>query len=271
MNPRVSSALIIIPFVLLLIVLGRIYLAVMIFILGMMCINEFYKLAELSGYSPLDKVGIIGVAAFTVIGYLGLQQAVDIVVAVVFIASMVWQVLTFEDRNPIADSAITLFGSIYVGLPLATGLLLRCSGDNKTGLGYFLTAILTIWATDIGAYYGGRTFGKHKLSPKISPNKTYEGAISGLVCGIIVGVAARSFGAVYMWWPNLNPVHSIMLALIASVFGQIGDLSESAFKRNARVKDSGVFMPGHGGVLDRLDSLLLAIPMVYYYVRLFLS
>jgi phosphatidate cytidylyltransferase len=271
LNQRVSSALIAVPLALLVIVLGRAYLAATLLGLGILAVREFYRLAQFSGYGPYDRVGILGVIAFVALGYLGIQQAVGITITGIVVVSLTWQTLIFGGQNSIANSAITLLGSVYVGLPMTAALMLRYTGGEHAGFGYLLTTILTVWATDVGAYYGGKALGKHKLAPKVSPNKTCEGAVIGLACGVMTGVVARWQGAVFMWWPHLNLGHSLALALIASLSGQIGDLAESTFKRNAEVKDSGVFLPGHGGVLDRLDSLLLAIPLVYYYVRLFLS
>lgn len=271
MNQRVLSALIAIPLALLVIVLGRAYLAATLLAFGILGVREFYKLAQFSGYGPSERVGVLGVIAFVALGYLGLPQTVGLVVTAVVITSLVWQTLVFEGQNSIANSAITLLGSVYVGLPMAVALMLRSTGGGHAGFGYLLIAILTVWATDIGAYYGGKALGKRKLAPKVSPNKTCEGAAMGLVCGVMTGVCARWFGAAMMWWPHLSLGHTVVLAMVTSISGQMGDLAESAFKRSAEVKDSGIFMPGHGGVLDRLDSLLLAIPVVYYYVRLFLS
>ena len=271
LNQRVASALIAIPFALLVIVLGRAYLAATLLIFGILAIREFYKLAQCSGYGPLDRVGIVGVIAFVALGYIGLEHTTGLVLTVIVLMSLTWQTLVLGGQNSIANVAITLLGSVYVGLPMSTALMLRCVGGEHAGLGYLLMAILTVWATDIGAYYGGRLFGKHKLAPRVSPNKTVEGAILGLAGGIIAGVVVRWLGAVLMWWPHLSLSHSLMLAVVTSITGQVGDLAESAFKRSAEVKDSGIFMPGHGGILDRIDSLLLAIPVVYYYVRLFLS
>ena len=271
MNQRVRSALAAIPLALLVIILGRVYLAVTLLVIGILAVREFYKLAQFSGYGPLELVGVLGVTAFVALGHLGLQQAVGLAVTAIILMTLSWQTLVFEGQNSIANSAITLLGSVYVGLPMATTLMLRYTGGEQAGFGYLLIAVLTVWATDIGAYYGGRAFGKRKLAPKVSPNKTYEGAIAGFISGVITGAIVRELGAVLLWWPHLSLGHSLALAVITSVSGQIGDLAESAFKRSAQVKDSGTFLPGHGGVLDRLDSLLLAIPVVYYYVRLFLS
>jgi phosphatidate cytidylyltransferase len=271
LNQRVSSALIAIPLALLVVILGRAYLAATLLVFGIMAVREFYDLAQFSGYGPLEQVGILGVIAFVAFGYLGMQQTVGIVVTCIVILSLTWQTLAFGGQNSIANSAITLLGSVYVGLPMAGALMLRYTGGEQAGFGYLLMAILTVWATDTGAYYGGKALGKRRLAPRVSPNKTCEGAIIGLACGVATGVVVRWLGAALMWWPHLGLGHSLVLAVITSLSGQMGDLAESAFKRSAEVKDSGVFMPGHGGVLDRLDSLLLAIPLVYYYVRLFLS
>lgn len=271
MNQRVSSALMAIPIALLVIILGRAYLAATLLVFGILAVREFYDLAQFSGYGPLEQVGILGVVAFVAFGYLGMQQTVGLVVTCIVILTLTWHTLVFGGQNSIANSAITLLGSVYVGLPMAAALMLRYTGGDKAGFGYLLMAILTVWATDTGAYYGGRAFGKRKLAPRVSPNKTCEGAIIGLACGVVTGIVLRWLGATLLWWPHLGPGHSLVLAVITSLSGQMGDLAESAFKRSAEVKDSGIFMPGHGGVLDRLDSLLLAIPLVYYYVRLFLS
>ena len=270
MNQRVASALIAVPLVLLVIVLGRLYLAGTLLVFGVLAVGEFFKLAEFSGYSPLSSVGITGVVAFVILGYLGLEHAIGLVLAGIIFASLFWHAVVLEGQNSIANSAVTLLGSVYAGLPMATGFMLRYLGGAEAGFGYFLTAMLTIWATDIGAYYGGRAFGRRKLAPKVSPNKTCEGAIAGLACGVVTGIVVRWLGVYLMWWPGIGLGHSLALAVMTSICGQIGDLAESAFKRNAEVKDSGSFLPGHGGVLDRIDSLLIAVPVVYYYVRLFL-
>ena len=203
LNQRVTSALIAIPFALLVIVLGRAYLAATLLVFGILASREFYKLAQCSGYGPLDRVGILGVVGLVAVGYMGSEQTIGFVLTAIMIMSLTWQTLVLGGVNSIANTAVTLLGSIYVGLPMATALMLRYVGGEHAGLGYLLTAILTVWATDIGAYYGGRVFGKHKLAPNVSPNKTCEGAILGLVGGIIVGVAARRLGAVLMWWPHL--------------------------------------------------------------------
>ena len=125
-------------------------------------------------------------------------------------------------------------------------------------LGFFFI----MWANDTGAYLTGRALGKHKFFPRISPNKTWEGTIGGIIIGVLIAYLN------HFWFENLSVTNWFILGLIITVFGTLGDLVESMFKRAAKVKDSGKIMPGHGGVLDRFDSTLLAAPMVWLYLLL---
>jgi len=118
-----------------------------------------------------------------------------------------------------------------------------------------------IWVTDTGAYYTGKSIGKHKFAPSISPNKTWEGTIGGLVAAILAAVAFKLFILAFLTWTDV-----FALALLGGFWGQLGDLLESAVKRSADVKDSGSLLPGHGGVMDRFDSLIFTAPMYYLYL-----
>jgi phosphatidate cytidylyltransferase len=125
-----------------------------------------------------------------------------------------------------------------------------------------LLAVLTVWITDTGAYFVGKPLGRHKLAPHISPGKTWEGAAGGQLAGLIAVIGlTEAFGL------DVDIVHVVALGLIVPTVAQIGDLAESALKRGLGVKDSSGLVPGHGGVLDRLDSLLFAAPTVYWYLR----
>lgn len=131
---------------------------------------------------------------------------------------------------------------------------------REAGLSYIFYALFLIWATDSGAYFIGRAFGKRKLWEHISPNKTVEGAIGGIVCALVVV-------SIYEWLSPFSPSFLMLLiaTVILSVFGQLGDLVESAFKRHYGVKDSGAILPGHGGILDRFDSLLFILPILHLF------
>ena len=150
-------------------------------------------------------------------------------------------------------------GPIYVALPLAMLVLIDIRPNGKIWIFFLLTVI---FANDTGAFYFGRFFGKHKLYESISPNKTWEGAFGGLLCSVIAAT----------WFMHLLHLHPMdiavfVLVLALSIAGQIGDLSASMLKRNHGVKDSGKILPGHGGMLDRIDGLLFSIPILYLFLN----
>ena len=160
------------------------------------------------------------------------------------------------------------FGPLYVGGGLATTVLLRRDGDlggplstPHDGATFVVLALTLAWLSDTGAYFAGRFLGKHKLYEAVSPKKTVEGALGGLAGSVVGAVVIRTF-----LLPSLPLLHAVVLALIAGAAGQAGDLGESLFKRSYGVKDSGGILPGHGGILDRVDALLVTSTFTYLYV-----
>lgn len=167
---------------------------------------------------------------------------------------------TSDLRRSLTDSAVLLFGLLYVPLTLGHLLLTRARPDGEF-LVFFL--ILVTWAGDTGAYYVGTAVGQHKLAPVISPNKTVEGLIGGLVLAVAAAFLARAW-----FLPTFGAGDCLAAGLLLTLAGVAGDLSESVMKRGAGAKDTGGLIPGHGGMLDRLDSLLFTAPAFYYYVTL---
>lgn len=160
--------------------------------------------------------------------------------------------------------AVGGFGPLYVGGCLTTLALLRKEHPNPTAGGLVVLALVLAWASDTGGYFAGRFLGKHKLYEAVSPKKTIEGSVGGMLAALAGAVIAH-----FWFLPSLPLVHAIVLAVIASFLGQMGDLGESLIKRATGVKDSGAIVPGHGGILDRVDALMVTSTAVYLYTRWF--
>lgn len=172
---------------------------------------------------------------------------------ILFIMLLLMYTVISKNKFTFEDAGFVLIASIYVGIGFYFLIMTR-----SVGLNYVLYVLFVIWATDTGAYFCGNAFGKNKLWPEISPKKTIEGAIGGIVVATIVGIM---FHAIHPF--NHSMLLIISISIIISIIGQIGDLVASAYKRHYRVKDSGHLMPGHGGILDRMDSLLFVLPFLY--------
>jgi len=185
-----------------------------------------------------------------------------LIVVVIFIFSLI-QLMHYPKNSILrTDLRVVFFGIGYVCLFLSCLLFLRHQAD---GVQWFFYVLFVLWLGDSGAYCVGKAIGRRKLLPAISPNKTVEGAVGGLLASMLTGFACKT-----IFLPELAGVHCFFITLAIALSGQVGDLCESAFKRLRGVKDSGTFLPGHGGILDRIDSLLFAAPVAYYYKVLLL-
>jgi phosphatidate cytidylyltransferase len=183
-----------------------------------------------------------------------------LLLTVAVLGSLIW---TLGQRSiaPATDWALTLTGSLYLGWLLGHAIRLRAL-DN--GLLWLFLAAAGVWAADVTAYFAGRAFGRHKWWPRHSPNKTWEGYLSGVVASIAV------VGVIGAWLLQAPLASSLLLGLIIGSVAPLGDLAESMIKREVGAKDSSHLIPGHGGILDRIDSLLFSIPIVFYWVSLVL-
>jgi phosphatidate cytidylyltransferase len=179
-------------------------------------------------------------------------------------ATLLCYLLSKHDLSrSLVDVSVLIFGMLYIGYTLGHLLLIRALPD---GIFLVFFVILVTWAGDTGAYYTGVSMGRTPLAPRISPNKTVEGLLGGCLLAVVIALIARAW-----FLPSFTIIDALVLGVMLTVAGLVGDLSESMFKRGAGVKDSGGLIPGHGGMLDRLDSLLLTAPTYYYYVTLFKS
>ncbi len=230
---------------------------------------EFYRLAEKMGHPVAKTVGML--AGLSCVALALIPR--DVSILDVFLLSgqvWIWAGILFAFLSAIAPlfagvtpsaalggAASTLFGVFVIALPATAMCSLRGFSPRAV-----LFLFLIVWGCDSFAYYTGKNFGRRKLAPVVSPNKTWEGAIGGFVGATLIGAAAGTWGAL----PELGPVRGALAGALASSAGQIGDLVKSLWKRGAGVKDSGVFLPGHGGFYDRIDSLLFAGPVVAAFV-----
>lgn len=250
------------------------------FVVSIWGLYEFYQLSEKLGakpYKPIGYIAGISLYSYSIISNSNLTHyfpAENIIPFILIFVFCVFIVGLFDsDQHTAINITHTITGLIYTVLPFM--LLVNISCIDKTyilntgnlnqdiapyNFHYVLGIILLIWVSDVGAYLVGSFIGKNKLYERISPGKTWEGSIGATV--ITIGC---SF-IIAMWFPELALKHWIIISIIVCVFGTIGDLVESMFKRQADVKDSGSIMPGHGGILDRFDSLLFVSPFIYAYL-----
>ncbi|QGP93230.1 Cytidylyltransferase family protein [Neomoorella glycerini] len=261
LGTRILVALVGIPLLLGAAYLGGWWFLLLVILLALTGLVEFYHLAARLKLKPLVPAGITGGLMFILLAYL--HKGMVAWLGAGLTVGMLLLFLALFPRLAAADVAITLLGSWYVGGLLAYLPLLRLLPGGSGAL--ILTFILT-WANDTGAYFCGRIFGRRHPWPNLSPGKTWAGAIGGLLLTV---VAAKALGPLLL--PALNSRLLVGLAVLTAIAAQAGDLIESGFKRQAGVKDSGWLLPGHGGILDRFDSLLLVAPVVYYYLAFFLA
>lgn len=246
-------------------------LALLALILFMLAVGsrEYVKILNHKGFYPSLKVIYCTEILLATVVYFNRMDLVGITLTICAMCSLMW--VLFVGRQPyIANVATTLFGMVYCGwFPLHLIFLrdLSCA-KYDSGLGFVVMMFTAILATDVGCYYVGTKFGKHKLAPVVSPNKTIEGSLGGMFFAIL--------GAVLIWLYIDKLLHisihwyiAVLVGVISTIFAQIGDLCESLIKRDAGVKDSGTSLPGHGGFLDRTDSFILTIPIMYYFCKCF--
>ena len=229
-------------------------------------LKEFYQLTNpKSNKKPTAEYYIFGLLIYFIIGLSGLGYIDIRNTAIIFVLFFIQIAIElFRKKNPQwKNIAIILTGYIYVSLPFGLMNALYYTGAiDQPRAGILIGVFVLIWTSDIFAYLIGSMFGKHKLFERISPKKTWEGTVGGLVFAIIAAYILSIFVN------QLNLTQWMILAVIMVISGTIGDLAESLLKRNAGIKDSGTIFPGHGGVLDRFDAVLFAIPMVFVFINL---
>jgi phosphatidate cytidylyltransferase len=275
------TAALLIPPLIYVIFQGGLWVVATIVVITLLGVNEFYQLIEAKGAEPLRGVGMLAAVALPVVTYLGSDYAATVLMSFLLLGVMVAQLGKAQIAESLASISGTFFGVFYIGWLLSHAVALRgfhdvVSGrfgaDAAAGLHpdvgafYLLFTISVVIGGDTGAYFVGKKYGRRKLAPAVSPGKTVEGAFGAIGAGLGVGLIGKAIFDAFL--PELSS-HLGWLAcgffsLVLAGVGIIGDLVESLLKRDAQVKDTGTLLPGTGGVLDRIDSNLLAIPVMYY-------
>ncbi len=293
MIKRIATAVVLIPLVLLLVLKAPLYLmAIVCAAIALLAIAEFLKLATHYTVQPLTLATYAFVAFFFVfvITVSTNRTPLDATVVILYglavataLAPFVF--LTFAMTKTRAElatgypaAAASVFAFAYIAIPMTLLVELR---QLSAGAIWTIYTLLVVWFGDIFAYFVGKSMGRHRMSPRISPNKTWEGAVASVLASVIVGTlwmqhadrisdALLRIGLIVrrdgMWGlqpPHLGPI--ILLSVVVNLAAQLGDLVESLIKRGAGVKDSGTILPGHGGMLDRIDAMLFAVPIVWAY------
>lgn len=215
------------------------------------CAYEFYQMMHKNGRTTNDLIGIVVSALYPVVMLLWDLRGVGALTVLSMMLLVIWFVYFMRVRVP--DISVSFFGACYTGMMLSSLVLLRQALPEPWGGVLLLAVFISVWLNDIGAYVVGSKIGKHRLAPKTSPKKSWEGFIAGLVVSAICWCFMTLIPGI-----NMSYLQAIIFGAACGAAGVVGDLSESRIKRNVGVKDSGVLMPGHGGLLDRCDSLFFS-------------
>lgn len=263
LRQRLLSAAAFIPILFVIIWFGPLWLlSLLIAAVALLGAIEFYRLATHAGQRPLTILGIIFVLFFIVNVYFQELRATPIatwiLVATAIALPLIWHIFRSRDKKTFASWLWTIGGIFYIGWMLSYFVPLRGLEDGRD---WVILALFTTFAVDSGAFLIGRAWGRHPMVPRISPGKSWEGTVGGLICGI----AAASALAAILGLP-IGYGQACLLGFLIAVLAHIGDIVESMLKRRAGVKDAGRLIPGHGGILDRLDSIIFTVVLVYYYV-----
>lgn len=264
MKTRAITGFIFAALVLALILVDEYTFTLFFILVSVICTLEFYKLVKTDEVRPNKSTGLLLLTSIIIpliAHFLGFYALSNLIFAIPFLVLLIISELYKHHTNPFHNIAYTLFGLVYAAIPFCFFYALAFR-DGDYSFHYPLAFILMLWSSDTGAYIFGVKFGKHRLFERHSPKKSWEGFIGGLICSMITAYVLA------LYFKELSILNWLIVSTIIAVTGTLGDLSESMLKRSLSAKDSGTFLPGHGGFLDRFDGLLIAAPLVYFYLHL---
>ena len=280
---RLGSSAVLIPFILWTVAQGGLFYLAVVIAIGLLAQHEFYGLIADKGAKPIRSVGLGFGTAVILVAHFGNEYQAMLLMTASLLVLMIAQLGKNEIHEAMASISGTFFGVFYVAWLLSHAVLLRKFSEAAawhydpatlamlnitpdTGIFLMVYSLVTVVGCDVGAYFAGRAWGRLKLAPQISPNKSVEGALGGVIAGGLFGLSTKLVFDVF--WPDLSAAipwsAALGFAFLLTIVGIIGDLVESLLKRDAEVKDTGSLLPGMGGVLDRIDAPLLGLPTMYY-------
>lgn len=263
---RTLSAIVGIMYIILMLYMKGWFFKISVLVMALILMHEFYRAFTSKGYKPIKGLGYLLILLLFYSNFVSLRYSTITLMAIVIITGLAISI--FSKGIGIIDVLITVFAALYPSMMIFFLIPLAFDAEPY-GMNLLVLTFLVTWSTDTFAYFIGNIFGKNGLCPSISPNKTVEGSIGGLVGSIVVGLL---FGVIInpLMDINIGLHHFAIIGLIGGVLSQLGDLSASSIKRFCGVKDFGWILPGHGGLLDRFDSLLFTLPVIYIYYLTFL-
>ncbi|MCX6149187.1 MAG: phosphatidate cytidylyltransferase [Ignavibacteriales bacterium] len=258
---RILVALVTMPLILLVCYLGGWFFVSFILLIGLLSLYEFYQLAAKKFAFSNYIIGSLASAVLIINSFSNLLDYQHLIIIIVVLLVLIE--LFRNKESAILNLGVSLLGIFYIGLFFSSVVMLREFFKEEYYFGGYLiiSIFITIWICDSAAFFFGSAFGKHKLFLRVSPKKSWEGAIAGFIFAIITMVGFK-----YLFLNLFSIIDAVVVGTIIGSIGQIGDLVESLIKRDSGVKDSSNIIPGHGGVFDRFDSLLLSSPVIYLYI-----
>ncbi|MBM7581416.1 phosphatidate cytidylyltransferase [Caldicoprobacter guelmensis] len=265
---RVVSAAIGIIYLVVVFYIGGWFFDLSVLAISLLGMREFYAAIRRGGYSPLSWVGYLFIFLLFWLTTLPLNGYYVIMLFILLVAFFCLSFSVISQRLNLLDAGLTVFGCIYPGMAFMPLMLLYKA--EAYGKYLLIFTLFATWSTDTFAYFTGLKWGRNKLCPRISPKKTVEGSIGGILGSMLTGMLVGLF--FYRFYKfEISYIHYVVMSLLCGITSQMGDLSASSVKRFCNIKDFGSIMPGHGGILDRFDSILFTVTAVYSYYLLFLS
>lgn len=262
---RIIVAVLFIPLIIAASYFGGIFF---LFFTAFIALGSFYEFIKMSGKKGINPNLWLGLLSVALIIFNQYTPVIDFYTVVILIALLAVLIELFRNKgSEINNLGVLLLGIVYLGVFGSSLIGIReyypQIGTLYSRGGYIIISVFaSIWICDSAAYYGGSSLGKHKLFPRVSPNKSWEGAVFGFIFAVLTMIAAKFLILNFLSWQTI-----IVFGFITGIIGQLGDLTESLLKRDAEVKDSSALIPGHGGIFDRFDSVFLSAPVILLYLK----